>query len=179
MLLLQLVSCLALVAGASSQTHSESSELGRLLCTNKSRIADIVHEYEMETEYDFGDVLLNCCVEGPGASLKKAIVSAFINDSSSNSTGVRFEFLYVSGTVVVRELRSAAALSYTWDGTHCYECNTSAPVGGELCSGECVTHVLWYVVLSLTHTHHKQTPTHTTHPTRPQHAYSVKGLASG
>ena len=143
MLLLQLVSCLALVAGASSQTHSEPSELGRLLCTNKSRIADIVREYGVDTkEYVFGDVLLNCCVEGPDTSLRKAIVSAFIDDSSSNSTGVRFEFLYVSGTVVVRKLRSAAALNYTWNGTHCYECNTTATMGEELCSGECVTHVL-------------------------------------
>ena len=141
--LLQLLSCLALVVGALTQIHTVSSESGRLLCTDKDRISDIVREYGMEKQYAlFDDVVVNCCVEEPDKSLRKATVSAFVAESNSNPTSVRFQFLYVSGTVVVRELASAAPLNYTWNGTHCYECDASVSMGGALCSGECVTRVL-------------------------------------
>lgn len=138
--LLQFLSCLALVVGARTDTHTESSESGRLLCTDEDRICTIVREYG--NQYACQDVVVNCCVEEPDTSLRKAIVSAFVADSS-NLTGVRFEFEYVSGAVVVRELASAAPLNYTWDaGTHCYECEELATSGSALCSGECVTLVL-------------------------------------
>lgn len=140
--LLQLLSCLALVVGALTQIHTVSSESGRLLCTDKDRISDIVREYGMEKQDAlFDDVVVNCCVEEPDTSLRKATVSAFVAESSSNPTSVRFQFVYVSGTVVVRKLASAA-LNYTWNGTHCYECDASVSMGGALCSGECVTRVL-------------------------------------
>jgi len=142
--LLQLLSCLALVVGALTQTHTVSDESGRLRCTDANRISDIVREYEMEKEYVFDNVTVNCCVEEPDESLRKAIVSAFVAEGSPNSTGVRFEFVYVSGTIVVKEVASAAPLNYLWDKTDlaCYECDASALTGNALCSGECVTSVL-------------------------------------
>ena len=143
--LLQLLSCLALVVGALTQTHTVSDESGRLRCKDANRISVIVREYEMlEEEYDFDNVTVNCCVEERDESLKKAIVSAFVAEGSPNSTGVRFEFVYVSGTIVVKEVASAAPLNYLWNETAlaCYECNASALTGNALCSGECVTRVL-------------------------------------
>ena len=141
--LLQLLSCLALVVGALTQIHTVSSESGRLPCTDENRISGIVREYGMEKrDAFFDDVVVNCCVEEPDKSLRKAIVSAFVDKGGSNSTGVRFQFVYVSGTVVVRELASAAPLNYTWNGTHCYECDAAVSMGDASCSGECVTRVL-------------------------------------
>ena len=188
--LLQLVSCLALVVGASTTTHMESSESGRLSCANSSTIEETVRKYEIEQGYDIESVVLNCCVEETDGSLRNATVSAFFAQDGSNSTGIRFEFSYVSGTVFVRELRHVAPLNFSGEGMHCFECNASAPMEDELCNGECVTRVCSDMLThdarahtqqhahthtqqhTHTHTHtHSNTRTHTRTHTQ-QHTHS-------